>query len=91
MWLQRAPKLHHFLLPGGIYVGGIPMAASQAGDLPQHVKDVKDQILSEIVQIASQIRWEASKQTDILHTTTSKTEGENPARSPMDQRRKPQR
>lgn len=69
------------------------MAASQAGDLPQHVKDLQDhhQILSEIVQIASQIRWEASRQTDILHTTTSKTEGENLARSLMDQRRKPQR
>lgn len=69
------------------------MAASQAGDLPQYVKDLQDhhQLLSEIVQIGSQIRWEASRQTDILCTATNWTQGENPARSLMDQRRKPQR
>lgn len=53
------------------------------------MKDLQDhhQILSEIAQIGSQIRWEA----DILCTATSRTEGENPASSLMDQSRKPQR
>lgn len=82
-----------FLFPSGIYVSGIPMAAAQAEDLQQYMKDLQGhhQILSENAQTGSQIRWEASRQTDILHTVTCRPKGENPARSLMDHRRKPQR